>query len=564
MARGQNGEWTAEPAWLVDGADYRLRVNGGQPVPDPRSRWQPHGVHGSSRWVDHERFQWRDEGWRAPPLSEGLIYELHVGTFSEEGTFSAIIPKLEYLRDLGVTFVELMPIAQFAGSRGWGYDGVNLYAPHHAYGKPSDLKRLIEACHRSGLGVILDVVYNHLGPEGNYLSLFGPYFTDRYKTPWGAAVNLDGPGSDDVRRFMIDNALMWLRDYHFDGLRIDAVHAFLDQSARHFLEQLSDEVGELSGTLDRPLVLIAESDLNDPRVVRQKAEGGWGLDAQWNEDFHHALHAVITGERFAYYADFERLSHLATVLEHGFSLDGRFSSFRGRVHGRPATGISGHRFVACLQNHDQIGNRAVGDRISHLIGWERACLGAALLLLGPFTPMLFQGEEWAASTPFQYFTDFEDRELAEAVRKGRREEFAGFGWEASQVPDPQAASTCEASRLVWSEKEGGLHKAVLETYRSLIVLRRQFAEFRSGRVDAGSVVFHEEMGWIYFRRGRFLCVFNFAERRQQISIPATGELSFRFVFPQEGSLEENGVELPANGVAVLEAAPVAHRTGVPR
>src|ERR1051325_2001312 len=393
MNAGENGWWSAlvsAPA----GSDYAFILDGGEPLPDPRSPWQSRGITGPSRIVDHQSFSWTDRNWQARPLSAAVIYELHVGTFTAAGTFRSTIERLEALVDLGITHVELLPVAEFSGSRGWGYDGADLYAPHHAYGTPDDLKLLVDACHKRGLGIILDVVYNHLGPAGNYLARFGPYFTDRHATPWGPAVNLDGPGSDEVRRFFCDNALMWLRDYHFDGLRLDAVHAIIDSSALHFLEQLACEVRDLGAQTGRHLCLIAESDLNDPRIIRPQAVGGYGVDAQWNDDFHHALHTVLTGERDGYYVDFGSIADLAKAFKNGFVYDYRYSKFRRRRYGRPGVSLSGHSLVGYAQNHDQIGNRAKGERSSHLLSTSHLKIAAALVLTAPFIPMLFQGEEW--------------------------------------------------------------------------------------------------------------------------------------------------------------------------
>ncbi|MEJ2054486.1 MAG: malto-oligosyltrehalose trehalohydrolase, partial [Calditrichaceae bacterium] len=380
MRPEDGGWWELEVNEAVPGTDYTFIIDSSKPLPDPRSLYQPQGVHGPSRVVDHSVFKWNDHHWQPAPLASAVIYELHIGTFTRDGTFDAAIEKLDYLAELGITHVELMPVNEFPGSHGWGYDGVDLYAPHHAYGGPEALKRLVDACHAKNLAIILDVVYNHLGPSGNYLSQFGPYFTERYHTPWGEAVNLDGRGSVEVRKFFIDNALMWLRDYHFDCLRIDAVHAILDTSAIHFLEEMALEVGALEAQIGRKLTLIAESDLNDPRVIRPREIGGFGIDAQWNEDFHHALHAVLTREDKGYYADFGTLGDLADCLQNGFTYDGRFSVYRGRIHGKPAAGIFGRSFIGCIQNHDQVGNRARGDRISHITGHNRAKIAAALVL----------------------------------------------------------------------------------------------------------------------------------------------------------------------------------------
>jgi maltooligosyltrehalose trehalohydrolase len=453
---------------------YRYVVDGFATA-DPRSPWQPEGLSGPSHTVDHTQFPWTDGEWHGRPFGCGVIYELHVGTFSAAGTFDGVVDHLDHLLALGVDVIELMPVAEFPGRRGWGYDGAALYAPHHAYGGPDGLRRLVDACHARDVSVVLDVVYNHLGPTGNHLDRFGPYFTDRHGTPWGKAINLDDRGSTEVRRFLCDNAQQWLRDYHVDGLRLDAVHAMFDQSAQPFLEQLAIEVDQLGRAQDRTFWLIAESDLNDPRLVRSRDANGFGLDAQWNDDVHHALHAALTGERGGYYADFGGLRHVADAFEHGFVFDGRYARSRARRHGRSADDIPKHQFVAFLQNHDQIGNRAAGERLGALTSLGRVRIGAALLMLGPFTPLLFQGEEWATGSPFQYFTDHEDPAVADAVRAGRRAEFAAFGWPESAVPDPQAIETFERSRLDWAEVAGAEHHAMVAWYQRLIALRRQFA-----------------------------------------------------------------------------------------
>jgi maltooligosyltrehalose trehalohydrolase len=382
---------------------------------------------------------------RLSPAS--LIYELHVGTFSPEGTFDGVRAKLDHLVDLGVDAIELMPVAEFPGERGWGYDGVDLFAPHHTYGGPEGLARLVDACHARGVGVILDVVYNHLGPAGNFLERFGPYFTSAYATPWGKAINFDGPNSGPVRDFFCDNALFWLEDYHIDALRLDAIHAILDTSAKHILEELAERVDKLSSRLGRHLHLIAESDLNDPKIIRSRDAGGYGIDAQWSDDFHHALHAILTGERQGYYADFGSLADLASALTRGFVYGGRYSASRRRVHGRPLGGVPLGRLLGYMQTHDQVGNRAMGERSSALMNSSKLKIGAALVFVSPFVPMLFQGEEWAASSPFLYFTDHRDAELGRAVSEGRRREFATFGWRPQEIPDPQAAETFARSKL---------------------------------------------------------------------------------------------------------------------
>lgn len=551
MLRDPAGWWSAEAPLIVHGVDYGFRIDGEGPFPDPRSGWQPEGVHGPSRWVDHAAFAWSDDQWRQPPMGSAVIYEMHVGTFTAGGNFESAIECVDYLVDLGVTHLELMPVAEFSGARGWGYDGVDLYAPHHAYGGPEGLKRLVDACHQRGLAVLLDVVYNHLGPAGNYLERFGPYFTDRYATPWGQAVNLDGPGSDEVRRFFIDNALMWLRDYHMDGLRVDAVHAIVDTSAIHFLEQLAAEVKQLEAHLGRSLILIAESDLNDPRVVRSPELGGYGFDAQWNEDFHHALHAVLTGEREGYYQDYGAIADLAKVLARGVVYDGCYSPHRRRRHGRPAAGLSGHRFVGCLQNHDQVGNRALGERIGHLLPPERLKLGAALVMTAPFIPMLFQGEEWAASAPFLYFTDHQDPELGEAVKHGRRDEFAAFGWEADAIPDPQSEDAFLRSRLDGVEIDKPPHTEIYEWLRALIALRRRLPALQDGRMDQTTVDFDEAAQWLIMARGSVLVVVNFANVAQTIPLSRYSQKILLLPSGEGVVLEDRAICMPSNIAAIL-------------
>ena len=507
-AEGREGWFEATVEGAGNGTRYQFSIDGGPPRPDPRSASQPDGVDGPSAVVDHGAFQWTDAGWRGLPLSGAVVYELHVGTFTPGGTFDDVVTKLPHLVDLGVDVIELLPVNAFPGDRGWGYDGVDLFAPHHPYGGPDGLKRLVDACHASGVGVVMDVVYNHLGPAGNYLGEFGPYFTDKYSTPWGMAVNLDDRGSNEARRFFLDNALMWLRDYHCDGLRIDAVHALVDTSAMHLLEEMAIEVSALEAALGRTLFLIAESDLNDPRVVARREVGGYGIDAQWSDDFHHALHAVLTGERSGYYEDFGRLEQVATALQQAFVYAGDHSAHRGRRHGRAPAGIAGWRFLGYLQDHDQVGNRAQGDRSSHLMSTERLKIGAALVLTAPFVPMLFMGEEWGASTPFQYFTDHPDPALGAAVSTGRRREFEAFGWRPDDVPDPQSPATFERSRLDWSEPARAPHAELLTWHRDLIRLRRAFPELTDGRLEGVEAEADSGLGRLRVRRGRVQVVVN--------------------------------------------------------
>lgn len=549
MRQGEGGWWTSDQD-LADGTDYQFRIND-ELLPDPRSAWQPGGVHGPSRHVDHAAFPWTDLHWQAKPLPSAVIYELHVGTFTPKGTFDAVMERLDDLVELGVTHLELMPVAEFLGDYGWGYDGVFPYAPHHAYGGPNALKRLVNACHSKGLAVLLDVVYNHLGPSGNYLPRFGPYFTEARNTPWGAAINFDGPDSDEVRRYFCDNALMWLRDYHFDGLRLDAVHAIIDTSATHFLEELATAVDELKARLGKHLVLIAESDLNDPRVVRPWELGGFGLDAQWSDDIHHALHTVLTGERSGYYSDFDTIADLATAMTRPYIYEGQYSRHRKRRYGRPAINLIGSRFIAYLQNHDQLGNRARGERLCHLVNVDRAKTGAALVLLSPYVPMLFQGQEWSASSPFLYFVDFAtEPELAGAVKQGRQREFASFGWKPAEVPDPTQRNSFSDSKLNWEETALPQHADMLDWHRKLIELRRRISALTSARLDHVTTACDEEKQWLRVERGPITIICNFAQKRQRIPVTAGADCSL-LAASNPFERDEGSVILPAETVVVL-------------
>ena len=481
---------------VAPGARYLYVLDGELERPDPASRWQPDGVHGPSAVVSDD-FAWTDDDWRGLQLGELVFYELHVGTFSEAGTFDGVIPHLRRLREeLGVTTIEVMPVAQFPGSRNWGYDGVLPYAVQDSYGGPDGLRRLVDAAHAVGMAVTLDVVYNHLGPEGNHLRDFGPYFTSSYQTPWGDALNFDDAGSDEVRRYFIDNALHWFEEYHIDALRLDAVHAILDRSARHLLAQLADETRELAQRLDRELLLIAESDLNDTRLIRSRDEGGYGLDAQWADDFHHAVHARITGERGGYYSDFGSLEPLALALEQGWAFAGEYSAYRGRVHGNDPRGIPPERFVFAIQNHDQVGNRMLGERLGRLADFEALKAAAAASLLAPALPLLWMGEEYDETAPFPYFVSHTDPELVEAVRAGRRREFEAFAW-AGEPPDPQDEATFRAGRLDHSLRERGRHAQLYALYCELLALRRDLAELWGERdvdIDGDCVLLRRRRG----------------------------------------------------------------------
>ncbi len=511
LQRAADGHWhiDADDESLAGG--YRYSIDGADPVPDPRSAWQPDGVHGASFALPHLR---KPGAFTAKGLEHAVIYELHVGTFTPAGTYAAARDKIEHLSTLGITHVELLPLASFPGKRGWGYDGVDLFAPFAPYGTPQELAEFIDACHARGIAVILDVVYNHMGPDGNYVGMFGPYFTDRYKTGWGEAINYDSAGSDAVRQFVIDNALMWLRDYGFDGLRLDAVHAIFSFEAVHLLEEMAQAVRALGDETGRKLILIAESDLNDPRLVRPVARGGYGLDSQWVDDFHHAIHRYFSQESEGYYADFEGLADVATALIDGYVYQGDYSVHRGRRHGRPPAGVTPQQFVICAQNHDQIGNRAQGERLSMMLDpWQLQAI-AALVLLSPFVPMLFEGEEWGAKTPFLYFTDHENAELGKMVAEGRAKEFSSFSWQG-EVPNPQALDTFERSKLDWKELSQPAHAELFEWHRSLIALR---AQKPAGNAKA-SVKFDEKRQWLRFSHQGLLTVLNFADHAQRVPLP---------------------------------------------
>jgi maltooligosyltrehalose trehalohydrolase len=547
--------WSCQVENAGPGTDYGFLLDDDpRPYPDPRSEDQPNGVHGLSRVYDQTAFEWNDAGFQSPPLASAIIYELHIGTFTPEGTFDAAAGKLAHLAELGATHVELMPMNAFEGEHGWGYDGVALYAVHEPYGGPDSLKRFVDAAHRAGIAVLLDVVYNHFGPSGNYTGKFGPYIVPSHHTPWGGAVNLEDAGSAEVRRFFCDNALMWLRDYHIDGLRIDAVHAFVDRSAIHFLEQLATEVEALEAALARRLVLIAESDLNDPRIVTPREAGGLGIDAQWSDDFHHALFTVLSPtERQGYYADFGTLKQLAKSLERTFVFDGIYSRYRRRIHGRPTYALSQHRFLGYIQNHDQVGNRALGDRISHTAGLERAKMAAALYLLGPFIPILFQGEEWAASTPFLYFADHDDPELALAVSAGRKKEFAAFGWGPELIPDPEDPATFAASKLRWEEASEGDHAEMLAWYRALIRFRRNTPCFNDGTAGKTRVTFDEQAKWLRMERGTIAVICNLGDRKQAFHESKNS----RVVLASRNSVQvsQGKLVLPPDSVAVVSEFP---------
>jgi len=521
LERADRGYHSGTVTDVPPGTRYLYVLDGGVERPDPASRCQPEGVCGPSE-VCCRDFRWTDDSWRGTALQDYVIYELHVGAFTPEGTFDAVIPRLSDLRSLGITAIELMPVAQFPGERNWGYDGSYPYAVQHSYGGPQALNRLIDACHNAGLATVLDVVYNHLGPEGNYAGDFGPYFTDRYHTPWGRAINFDGPGSDEVRRFFIENALYWMREFHFDALRLDALHAILDMSATPFLAELSTEVEQLRRETGRRVYLIGESDLNDPRLIRERGRGGLGLDAQWSDDFHHALHTLLTGERTGYYADFGSVGQLATAWREGYAYSGQYSTYRQRRFGAPATDLPAYRFVVCAQNHDQVGNRAMGDRLSTSLSFEQLKLAAACVMLSPHIPLLFMGEEYGETAPFPYFVHHSDPGLIEAVRRGRVAELEAFHWEG-EIPDPQDAGTFLSAKLDWAKRRAGHHRVLLSWYGELLRLRgEQPLLTRSESVEEQAQVFEAHKALLVRRSGEratLVLALNFGNAAWDAEVP---------------------------------------------
>ena len=503
---------------LDPGQQYYYRLPGGRELPDPASRFQPAGVHGPSELVDLASFRWTDQEWSGLPLHDYIFYELHAGTYTPEGTLDAVTPHLEELRELGVTALEIMPVAQFPGSRNWGYDGVYPFAVQDSYGGPFALQRLVDAAHRHGLAIVLDVVYNHIGPEGNYIAEYAPYFTDRYRIPWGRSFNFDGAHSEEVRRFFIENALYWLDLFHLDALRLDAIHGIIDTSAVPFLAELGAAVQAMADRTGRKIHLIAESDLNDARVLRSREQGGYGLEAQWSDDFHHALHVLLTGEDSGYYADFTDTGCLATVLEQGWCFSGQFSKFRQRRHGNSPRELSRDRFVVCSQNHDQVGNRPTGDRLSQIVDLEKLKLAAGAVLLSPFLPLLFMGEEYAETAPFLFFTSHSDPELIAAVRRGRRKEFAAFKW-ASEPPDPQAERTFLRSKLNQNLSHQEPHRAIRSFYREIIRFRRDHIPVKGLKVE---VIAFELLKSLVLRcqdgSHRTLVLFNFGDIESTLAV----------------------------------------------
>ncbi|MDX5421999.1 MAG: malto-oligosyltrehalose trehalohydrolase [Hymenobacteraceae bacterium] len=524
LQREAFGYWTALAEDTRPGTRYTYLLDGETERPDPASRFQPDGVHEASAVVDLNGFKWTDQDWKGLPLEQLIIYELHVGTFTEEGTFEAVIEKLPELKELGVTAIEIMPVAQFPGSRNWGYDGVYPFATQNSYGGPQGLQNLVNACHEQEISVVLDVVYNHLGPEGNYLNDFGPYFTDKYHTPWGNALNFDDAHSDHVRNFFFQNALMWLRDFHIDALRLDAVHAIYDTGAKHFLQELREHVSQLEEHEGRPYLLIAESDLSDVRLINPIDKGGYGLDAQWFDDYHHAIHTLITGEREGYYEDYGKPEHLQKALEKTFIYDGLYSEHRKRTLGTDASAHPAQQFIVCSQNHDQVGNRMLGERLTQLVSFEMLKAVAGLVLLSPYVPMLFMGEEYGEEHPFLYFVSHTDEDLVKAVRKGRREEFSAFAWKG-EAPDPQSEKTFQQSRLQRSYTSSERHNKLREFYKRLIELRKASPALAKPDKKQLKVKMEEKqlvLHLIHFTEEPYLyCLFNISNKPQETQLLQT-------------------------------------------
>jgi maltooligosyltrehalose trehalohydrolase len=508
---------------VVPGTRYKFLLDGSGEFPDPASLFQPEGVHGASEVFDPADYLWRDGGWKGLPLEKYVLYELHVGTFTHEGTFAAVIPRLDELKDLGVNVIEIMPVAQFPGSRNWGYDGVAPYATQNSYGGPRELQKLVDECHARGLAAVLDVVYNHLGPEGNYLAQYGPYFTTDYRTPWGEAINFDGAGSGEVVRYFVSNAAYWLREMHFDALRLDAIHGILDRNARPFLQILSEEIERLQAEIGRQIFLIAESDLNDRRVLLPRGADGLGMDAQWSDDFHHSVHVRLTAEDLGYYADFADPGCLAKSINEGFVYTGQYSRARDRRHGSRSADFPGKQFVICIQNHDQVGNRLLGDRLSQLVSLDALKIAAGLLLLIPAVPLLFMGEEYGETAPFQYFVGHTDPGVIEAVRKGRREEFAAFSWKGAPL-DPQSEDTFAACILNWDLRGKSPHAELLSFYRELLKLRQTLPALQSLDKNPRTARMLDGTEVIVLRRNHsehpLLAIFNLGQTDSDFPFPA--------------------------------------------
>ncbi|MGB0971950.1 MAG: malto-oligosyltrehalose trehalohydrolase [Mycobacterium sp.] len=549
MTRGNDAWWRT-----VVGAESYARYgfvldDDPKVLPDPRSPRQPEGVHRRSQLWRPAPDSWTDDDWQGQSVEGRAIYELHIGTFTVKGTFDSAIERLDYLVALGIDFVELMPVNAFSGTHGWGYDGVLWYAVHEPYGGPDGLVRFVDACHARGLGVLIDAVFNHLGPSGNYLPLFGPYLSTG-SNPWGESINISGAGADSVRRYILDCALRWMREFHVDGLRLDAVHALVDTTAYHILEELSAETDSLAIELGRPLSLIAESDLNDPTLITPRDRGGLGMTAQWDDDIHHAIHSAVSGERQGYYYDFGSLRTLAQTLRRGYFHTGTYSSFRHRRHGRPldTTTIPATRLLAYTLTHDQVGNRAIGDRPSQILTTGQLAIKAALALGSPYTVMLFMGEEWAASSPFQFFSSHPEPELARATAEGRKREFADHGWDADEIPDPQDPATFQRSKLNWNEIDNGDHARLRRFYEDLLGLRRNEPDFDDPWLDHLRVDYDEDQRWFVMHRGQFAIACNLGTA--PVDVPVTGEVVLTYGEPAVGA---DATRLAGHSVAILRS-----------
>jgi maltooligosyltrehalose trehalohydrolase len=522
LKKDDMGYWKTKAEDVSPGTLYFYCLDGERERPDPASHFQPQGVHGSSQVIDQNAFDWEDSKWKGIPLSEMIMYELHIGTFTKEGTFESIIPRLDDMVNLGINAIEIMPVSQFPGERNWGYDGVYHFAVQNSYGGPEDFKRLINECHKKGIAVILDVVYNHLGPEGNYLWDYGPYFTSKYKTPWGQAINFDDVYSNEVRNFFIENTLHWFKNYHIDALRLDAIHGISDLSAKPFLQELAERVEEFSSQKGKKFYLIAESDLNDSRIIRPRELGGYGIDAQWCDDFHHSLHTLLTGENHGYYRDFGRIEHLIKSIREGFVYSGQYSEYRKRNHGNPSKDIPAIKFIVFSQNHDQVGNRMLGERLSSLVSFESLKLVAGAVLLSPYIPLLFMGEEYGEDAPFLYFVSHSEPELIEGVRKGRKEEFKSFSWK-KEPPDPQAVETFLKSKINWEKRGKDDHKVLLSFYKNLIKLRREIPALLNLDKDSLDVCEFEDKKVLFVRRRKgesdVFCIFNYNNADSKIITP---------------------------------------------
>ena len=560
LQKDSRGCWSVSVDGISEGTQYQYCVNQSGTWPDPASRYQPEGVHGPSVVVDQGRFSWLDQGWQNLPLQDYVIYELHIGTFTPEGTFAAAIERLADLKELGVTAIEVMPVAQFPGDRNWGYDGVYPYAVQNSYGGPVGLKQFVDACHQLGLAVILDVVYNHFGPEGNYTGGYAPFITERYQTPWGGAINFDDAWCDGVRQFFIQNVLFWLRDYHIDALRLDAIHAIYDFGAEHFLAAMAEAVATLSDQLKKPHYLIAESDLNDTRIIRPAKQGGYGIDAQWSDDFHHSLHTLLTGETRGYYQDFGDCETFAKVLRDRFAYAGDYSAFRRRCHGNSATDLLSTQFVVCSQNHDQIGNRMLGERLSQLTSFEALKLAAGVTLTSPYIPLLFMGEEYGETAPFLYFIDHGDPDLVEAVRKGRKEEFKDFHATGEPLPADELA-TFKKSTLNWTRRHQGKHQTLWRYYQTLLQLRKKLGLGRSSLASDLSVAYDNRQKLVSYRRqmsnGQILCMMNFDSQTANAEVTPAERPWQRMLNSAASEWDGPGVSLPSEVATgqILHLAP---------